>query len=216
MITRIAVRLSRCLIHLHSMQELRGGSQCGIIGRRACTPSARKKLHKDPKLKTLRRLKVAEHNMPSTDGIRSLMTCSTASDNRVRGRSYLHNKRSLKHLHRGRNAVLGGHAATNRLGSPRGPIEHALKQCVPVLMYDGDIMQMMETQGVMFVNVQQLCFFAAAAAAALHPPWQMFRPYIILFVGDAPKPGLFARAQTHTHSLSLSLSFSSTDTSQMV
>ena len=99
---------------------------------------------KDRDHKTSRRLKVTEHNIPSTDGIRSLMTYSTASDNRVRGRSYLHDKRSLKHLDRGRSAVLGSHTATNRPGSPRGLIEHALRQCVPVLMYDGDSVQMMD------------------------------------------------------------------------
>ena len=54
---------------------------------------------------------------------------------------------------RSRLAGLGvSHAATNRLGSPRGPIEHALQQCVPVLMYDGDSVQVMETQGVTFVT----------------------------------------------------------------
>jgi hypothetical protein len=78
-------------------------------------------------------------------------------------------------LDRGRSALLESHAATNdRLAIRRGPIEHALKQCVPVLMYDGDSMQVMETQGVVFVNAKQLCFHAAAAAAAaaaLHPPW---------------------------------------------
>ena len=64
---------------------------------------------------------------------------------------------------RSRLAGLGvSHAATNRLGSPWGPIEHALQQCVPVLMYDGDSVQMMETHGVMFVNAKQLCFHAAA------------------------------------------------------
>ena len=144
-VTRSAVRLSRCLIHLYSMQELRGGSQCGIV----CTDvhvhrGARKSCTKDHKTSSLGRLKVTEHNIPSTDGIRSLMTYSTASDNRVRGRSYLHDKRSLKHLHRGRSAVLGSHTATNRPGSPRGLIEHALMQCVPVLMYDGDSVQMMD------------------------------------------------------------------------
>ena len=78
-------------------------------------------------------------------------------------------------LDRGRSALLESHAATNdRLAIRRGPIEHALKQCVPVLMYDGDRVQVMETQGVVFVNAKQLCFHAAAAAAAaaaLHPPW---------------------------------------------
>ncbi len=153
MITRSAVRLSRCLIHLHSMQGLRGGSQCGII----CTDVHAHRVHakvaqKDRNLKTSRRRKVTEHNMPSTDGIRSLMTYSTASDNRVSGRSYLHDKRSLKHLHRGKSAVLGGHAATNRRGSPRGLIEHVPKQCFPFVMYDGDSVQRMETQGVTFVT----------------------------------------------------------------
>ena len=98
------------------------------------------------------------------------MTYSTASDNRVRGNSYLHDKRSLKHLHSGRRAVLGSHAATNRL-----LIQHTLDKCVPVLRFDGHSVQIMETQGVMFVNAKQLCFHAAAAAAAaaaaLHPPW---------------------------------------------
>ena len=64
---------------------------------------------------------------------------------------------------RSRLAGLGvSHAASNRPGSPRGPIEHALQQCVPVLMYDGDSVQVMETEGVMFVNAKQLSFDAAA------------------------------------------------------
>ena len=58
---------------------------------------------------------------------------------------------------RSRLAGLGvSHAATNRLGSPRGPIEYALQEYVPVLMYDGDSVQVMETQGVMFVNANLL------------------------------------------------------------
>jgi hypothetical protein len=135
------------------MRELRGGSQCGII----CTDVPAHRVHakvaqKDRNLKISRRLKVTGHNMPSTDGIRSLMTYSTPSDNRARGRPYLHDKRSLKNLNRGRSAVLGGHAATNRRGSPRGLIEDAPKQCVPFVMYDGDSVQMMETQGVTFVT----------------------------------------------------------------
>ena len=56
-------------------------------------------------------------------------------------------------LDRGRSALLESHAATNdRLAIRRGPIEHALQQSVPVVMYDGDRVQMMETQVVTFVT----------------------------------------------------------------
>ena len=102
----------------------------------------------------------SKHKMPSSDG----MTYSTASDNRVRGNSYLHDKRSLKHLHSGSRAVLGSHTATNRLGSPRGLIQHTLDKCVPVLRFDGHSVQIMETQGVMFVNAKQHCFHDNDAA----------------------------------------------------
>ena len=89
------------------------------------------------------------------------MTYSTASDNRTRGNSYLHDKRSLKHLHSGRCAVLGSHDATNRL-----LIQHTLDKCVPVLRFDGHSVQIMETQGVMFVNAKQHCFHDNDAAGS--------------------------------------------------
>ena len=63
--------------------------------------------------------------------------------------TYFHDKRSLKHLDRARSALLGSHAATKKIDSPRSPIDHALKKCVPCIR---DSMQVMKTQGVMRVN----------------------------------------------------------------
>ena len=108
-------------------------------------------------------------------------------------------------LDRGRSALLESHAATNdRLAIRRGPIEHALKQCVPVLMYEGDSVQMMEAQDVMFVNAKQLCLHAAAAtaaAAALHPPWRVQQDYDV-------QAQMYTYTQAHMHSLSFSVPLS--------
>ena len=68
-----------------------------------------------------------------------LTTLLPLTDKRVRGSwdsgcaaeaTYFHDKRSLKHMHRARSSLLGSHAATQRLDSPRSPIDHALKKCV--------------------------------------------------------------------------------------